>query len=147
MDQSDELNNLNNITEKVKEYAEISKTIKLTQEKLKVLNKKKKELQKEVVPKLKTSNVTKCNLPYGTLNVTKTKRKILPTKTTIKDKYLIFFNTRFHDHDFLKASPQDKVEILWKFLYVDNIEYKEEHTISMTYNKEFKNQCKQLQGF
>ena len=89
MDQSEDLNN---ITEKVKEYAEISKTIKLTQEKLKVLNKKKKELQKEVVPKLKTSNVTKCNLPYGTLNVTKTKRKILPTKTTIKDKYLIFFN-------------------------------------------------------
>ena len=42
MDSSDD--NINDITEKVKEYAEISKTIKLTQEKLKVLNKKKREL-------------------------------------------------------------------------------------------------------
>ena len=62
---------LNDVTEKVKEFAEISKTIKITQEKLKVLNKKKKELYKEVIPKLKTNNVTKCNLQFGTLKVKK----------------------------------------------------------------------------
>ena len=45
MDQSEDLNN---ITEKVKEYAEISKTIKLTQEKLKVLNKKKKNYKRKL---------------------------------------------------------------------------------------------------
>ena len=33
---------INDVTEKVKEYAEISKTIKIIQEKLKLLNKKKK---------------------------------------------------------------------------------------------------------
>ena len=35
---------ISEVTDKVKEYAELSKTIKITQEKLKVLNKKKKEL-------------------------------------------------------------------------------------------------------
>jgi hypothetical protein len=34
---------ISELTEKVKEYAEISKTIKITQEKLKILNKKKNE--------------------------------------------------------------------------------------------------------
>ena len=52
---------LTDVTEKVKEFAELSKAIKITQEKLKILNKKKKELYKEVVPKLKTSNISKCN--------------------------------------------------------------------------------------
>ena len=137
---------IDNITEKVKEYAEISKTIKITQEKLKVLNKKKKELQKEVIPKLKINNVTKCNLPYGTLNVTKTKRKVLPTKTTIKDKYICFFNTKYSDPDFIRANPTEKADMLYKYLYIDNIEYKEENIISMTYSKDFKEQCKQLTG-
>ena len=134
---------IDDITEKVKEYAELSKTIKITQEKLKILNKKKKDLQKEVVPKLKINNVTKCNLPYGTLNMNKTKRKILPNKTTVKTKYTYFFNT-YNNSDFHKMSPQDKAELLHKFIYIDNIEYKEEHVISMTYSKEFKDQFKQI---
>ena len=37
-------------TEKIKEFAELSKTIKITQEKLKLLNNKKKQLCKEVIP-------------------------------------------------------------------------------------------------
>ena len=36
--------NINEVTEKVKEYAEISKSIKITQEKLKILNKKNSSL-------------------------------------------------------------------------------------------------------
>jgi hypothetical protein len=143
MDSNEPIRDIDDITEKVKEYAEISKTIKLTQEKLKVLNKKKKELQKEVVPKLKQNNVTKCNLSYGTLNLNKTKRKIVPTKVTLKTKYNYFFNT-YNNNDFFKMSPQDKAELLYKFIYIDNIEYREEHVISMTYSKEFKEQCKEL---
>jgi hypothetical protein len=92
--------NLSEVTEKVKEYAELSKTIKITQEKLKVLNKKKKELYKEVVPKLKTTNVTKCNFTFGTLKVVKTKRKVMPNKVTMKDKYTHFFNNYEHDQEF-----------------------------------------------
>ena len=45
------------VTDKVKEYAELSKTIRVTQEKIKILNTKKKELYKELIPKLKS---TKC---------------------------------------------------------------------------------------
>jgi hypothetical protein len=135
---------LNDVTERVKEYAEISKTIKITQEKLKVLNKKKKELYKVVVPKLKQNNVTKCNLSFGTLKVIKTKRKVTPNKVSMKDKYITFFNTRGQDSDFIKATPEEKSEILFKFIYVDNIEFKEESTISMTYSKEFRDQFKQL---
>jgi hypothetical protein len=135
--------NLNEVTEKVKEYAEISKTIKVTQEKLKVLNKKKKELYKEVVPRLKTTNITKCNLPYGTLKVVKTKRKIMPSKLTMKDKYISFFNTTF-DQEFINASPEEKANILYKYIYVDNIEFKEESNITMTYSKEFREQFKEF---
>jgi hypothetical protein len=135
---------INDITEKVKEYAEISKTIKITQEKLKVLNKKKKILYKEVVPKLKSSNVTKCNLPYGTLKVIKTKRKVVPNKTSMKDKYIAFFNTIGLSQEFLSQTPEEKAESLYKFVYIDNIEYREEQSISMTYSKEFTQQFKQL---
>lgn len=135
--------NLSEVTEKVKEYAEISKTIKVTQEKLKVLNKKKKELYKEVVPRLKTTNITKCNLPYGTLKVVKTKRKIMPSKLTMKDKYISFFNTMF-DEEFINASPEEKANILYKYIYVDNIEFKEESNITMTYSKEFREQFKEF---
>jgi len=146
MDFNEPIRDIDDITEKVKEYAEISKTIKLTQEKLKVLNKKKKELHKEVVPRLKQNNVTKCNLSYGTLNLNKTKRKIVPTKVTLKTKYNYFFNT-YNNNEFFKMPPQDKAELLYKFIYVDNIEYREEHVISMTYSKEFKDQCKELTSY
>jgi len=136
--------NLNEVTEKVKEYAEISKTIKITQEKLKVLNKKKKELYKEVIPKLKTTGVTKCNLPFGTLKVVKTKRKIMPNKVSMKDKYISFFNTSF-DQEFINATPDEKANKLYQYIYIDHIEYKEESNITMTYSKDFRDTFKQLQ--
>ena len=117
---------INDITEKVKEYAELSKTIKIVQEKLKVLNKKKKELYKEVIPKLKTTNITKCNLPFGTLKLTKSKRKITPNKVSMKDRYIAFYNTRALDQDFVHGTPEDKSSILFNYIYVDNIETKEE---------------------
>jgi len=134
---------LNEVTEKVKEYAEISKIIKITQEKLKILNKKKKELYKDVVPKLKTTNITKCNLPFGTLKVVKTKRKVMPNKVTMKDKYISFFNTTF-DQEFINASPEQKAEMLYRYIYIDNIEFKEESNITMTYTKDFRETFKQL---
>ena len=141
---SDDETELDDVTEKVKEYAEISKTNKITQEKLKVLNKKKKELYKVVIPKLKTNNVTKCNLPFGTLKLVKTKRKITPNKVSMKDRYISFFNTRALDRDFIEATPEEKSVILFNYIYVDNIEIKEESSISMVYSKEFREQFKQL---
>ena len=135
---------LTDISEKVKEFAEVSKVIKITQEKLKILNKKKQILYKEVMPKLKSSNVTKCNLPFGTLKVSKTKRKITPTKVTLKEKYISFFNTRAIEQDYSTGTPDEKATIVYNYIYVDNIEFKEEHSITMTYSKEFKEQFKQL---
>ena len=135
---------INDITEKVKEYAELSKTIKVIQEKLKLLNKKKKELYKEVLPKLKTSNVSKCNLAFGTLKVIKTKRKVTPNKTSMKDKYISFFNTKALEQEYLTGTAEQKAEILFKYIYTDCIEYREDQSISMTYNKEFKDQFKQF---
>ena len=135
---------INDVSEKVKEYAEVSKTIKITQEKLKILNKKKKELYKVVVPKLKTSNVTKCNLPFGTLKMVKSKRKITPNKVSMKERYISFFNTRSLDQDFIEGTPEQKSDILFNYIYVDNIEFKEESTLSMTYSKEFRDQFKEM---
>ena len=138
------MDEINDVSEKVREFAELSKTIKLTQEKLKVLNKKKKELYKEVIPKLKTNNVTKCNLPFGTLKVIKSKRKITPTKTSMKEKYISFYNMRAKEQDFISGTPEEKAEIQFKFIYIDNIEFKEEQSISLIYSKEFKEQFKNL---
>jgi hypothetical protein len=135
---------LNEVTEKVKEYAELSKTIKLTQEKLKLLNKEKTRLYKEVAPKLKNSNITKCNLSFGTLKVTTSKRKIAPTKTNIKDKYVSFFNSRATEHDFISGNAEKKTDILHNYIYVENIEVKEVAGISMVYSKEFREQVKGL---
>ena len=135
---------INDVSEKVKEFAEISKTIKITQEKLKVLNKKKKELYKIVLPKLKLNNVTKCNLPFGTLKFVKSKRKVTPNKVSMKDRYISFFNTRYLDQDFIEGTPEQKSDILFNYIYIDNVEFKEESTISMTYSKEFRDQFKQL---
>ena len=140
----DSTNEINDVTEKVKEYAEISKTIKITQEKLKLLNKKKNELYKVVVPKLKLNNVTKCNLPFGTLKVIKSKRKIIPNKVSMKERYIAFYNTRALDQDFVRGTPEEKSNILFNYIYVDNVEIKEESKISMTYSKEFRDQFKEL---
>ena len=96
------------------------------------------------MPKLKSSNVTKCNLPFGTLKVSKTKRKITPTKVTLKEKYISFFNTRAIEQDYSTGTPDEKATIVYNYIYVDNIEFKEEHSITMTYSKEFKEQFKQL---
>jgi hypothetical protein len=135
---------INDVTEKVKEYAEISKTIKITQEKLKFLNKKKKTLYKVVLPSLKSNNVTKCNLSFGTLKMVKTKRKITPNKVSMKDRYIAFFNTRALDRDFIDSTPEEKSEILFKYIYIDNVEFKEESSLTMSYSKEFRDQFKQL---
>jgi hypothetical protein len=132
------------VSEKVKEYAELSKTIKIMQEKLKFLNKQKKELYKEVTPMLKTTNITKCNLAFGTLKVNKSKRKIMPTKTTMKDKYSSFFSTIHGDKSFYDLDPIKQAERMYTYIYVDNVEFKELHSITMTYNKEFREQFKQL---
>jgi len=135
---------INDVTEKVKEFAEISKTIKITQEKLKILNKKKNELYKEVIPRLKTSNISKCNLSFGTLKVVHSKRKIMPNKTTMKERYISFFNKFANTHEFTSASFNEKANILYNYIYVDNIEIKESSNLSMTYNKDFKDQFKNL---
>ena len=111
---------------------------------MKVLNKKKKELYKVVVPKLRSTNVTKCNLPFGTLKVVKTKRKVTPNKVSMKDRFISFFNTRALEQDYITGTAEDKSQILFNYVYVDNVEFKEESTISMTYSKEFKEQFKQL---
>ena len=128
------------ITKKVKEYAEISKTIKVTQEKLKVLNKKKNTLQKEVLPILKSTNVTKCNLSYGTLKVIETNRKVVPNRASMKEKFVNFFNIA----ELSGKTPEQKADILFDYIYVDSAETKKECIISMTYSKEFKDQFKGL---
>ena len=129
---------INETSEKVKEYAEISKVIKITQEKLKVLNKRKLQLHKEVIPRLKVSNISRCNLAFGTLKLQTTQRKVAPTKMTIQNKYEHFFQTMGKEHEFLSASPEEKAKILYKFVYIDNAETKEAHSLTMLYNKDFK---------
>jgi hypothetical protein len=83
-------------------------------------------------------------LPFGTLKVTKTKRKVTPNKVSMKDRYISFFNTRATEQDYLQATPEEKAAMLYNYIYVDNIEIKEESVISMTYSKEFRDQFKQL---
>ena len=62
----------------------------------------------------------------------------------MKERYISFFNTKFKEHDFINGSPEEKSVILFNYIYVDNVEFKEESSISMTYSKEFREQFKQL---
>ena len=62
----------------------------------------------------------------------------------MKDRYLSFFNTRAKEEDFARGTPEERSEILYKYIYVDNLESKEEYSISMRYNKDFNSQFKQL---
>ncbi len=132
------------LKDKIKEYAELSKTIKITQEKMKILNKHKKELQNELLPRLVNNKIEKCNLSFGTLKITETNRKIAPTKATLKDRYIDFFNSRCMEQDYITGTAQQKAEILFKFIYTDSVEYKKENNISMVYSKDFKDQLKEL---
>jgi hypothetical protein len=134
------------VTDKVKEYAELSKTIRVTQEKIKILNTKKKELYKELIPKLKSTNIEKCNLAFGTLKLIETNRKILPNKSNIKERYINFFNSRILEQDYCTGTAEQKATILFNFIYTESIEYKKEQSISMTYSKEFKDQLKDLKN-
>ena len=83
-------------------------------------------------------------MPFGTLKVIKSKRKITPTKTSMKEKYITFYNMRAKEYDFTSGTPEEKAEIQFKFIYIDNIEFKEEQSISLIYSKEFKEQFKNL---
>jgi hypothetical protein len=131
-------------TEKIKEFAELSKTIKITQEKLKILNNKKKQLCKEVIPTLKTNNISKCNFSFGTLKLTKSKRKVPVNKGNIKEKYTSFFNTVATELHYNQSTASEKATLLFNYIYVDNQEFKEENAISMVYNKDFNDQFKKL---
>ena len=62
----------------------------------------------------------------------------------MKDKYISFFNTRALEQDYLTGSPEQKAEMLFKYIYTDCVEYREDQSISMTYNKDFKEQMKQF---
>jgi hypothetical protein len=132
------------LKDRIKEYAELSKTIKITQEKIKVLNKRKKQLYTELLPKLKSNNVEKCNLSFGTLKIVETNRKVLPNKATMKERYTDFFNSRCLEQDYITGTPQQKAEILFAFIYTDSVEYKKESNLNMVYSKEFKDQLKEL---
>ena len=74
----------------------------------------------------------------------KSTRKVVPTKTTIKEKYVIFFNTVANDQNFVVAKPEEKANIMHKFIYIDCAESRENVVISMCYNKEFKENIKNL---
>jgi hypothetical protein len=131
-------------SEKVKEYAEITKAIKITQEKLKVLTKRKSELHKEVIPKLKTCNISKCNLPFGTLKLITSNRKLPPTKKNIQEKYEYFFKTRAKESDFTNGNNIQKAAIMYNYIYNECAEKIQTNSLSIVYNKEFKEEMKNL---
>ena len=51
---------------------------------------------------------------------------------------------RANEQDFITGTPEERAEIQFKFIYIDNIEFKEEQSISLIYSKEFKEQFKNL---
>ena len=43
-----------------------------------------------------------------------------------------------------KNKKNTKANLLYKYIYVDNIEFKEESNITMTYSKDFRDQFKEF---
>ena len=136
--------NFEDVKEKIKELGDVNKQLKVTAMKTKLLNKRKKELNKFILPCLRKKEISKCNLPSGTLQVKATKRKVPPKKASLKEKFESFFMSRALDRDFIEAGGKEKAMIMYNYIYVENVEYVEGHNLTFSLDKVIKKQLESL---
>lgn len=143
-DISADVENFEDVKEKIKELGDVNKQLKITATKTKLLNKRKKELNKFILPSLRKKEIKKCNLPSGTLQVKATKRKVPPKKATVKERYEAFFRERALDKDFVEGGAKEKAEIFYKYIYEETVEYIEGHNLTFTLDRQIQKQLNEL---
>ena len=136
--------NFEEVKEKIKELGDVNKQLKITAVKTKLLNKRKKELNKFILPCLRKKEIAKCNLPSGTLQIKATKRKVAPKKDTLNDKFESFFMERALEKDFVGGSAKEKARIMYNWIYVEQVEYVEGHNLTFSLDKQIKKQLDSL---
>jgi hypothetical protein len=140
----DDVENFEEVKERIKELGDVNKQLKITATKTKLLNNRKKELNKFILPCLRKKEIKKCNLPSGTLQIKATKRKIPPKKATIKERYEAFFRERALDRDFKEGNAKEKAEIFYKYIYEETVEYVEGHNLTFTLDRQIQKQLNEL---
>lgn len=109
--------NMKPLQEKLKPY----------QNRLKELKTTKKELENTICSFMESNEIGECKLQEGALLFKETKNVVPLIKENIKNNIVKFFN-ECDDDEFKKAKPDEKANILFKFIY-ENREYKENKTL------------------
>ena len=109
------------------EIKEINDKMKPLKDRLKELKDSKKNLENTICSFMETNEIGECKLQEGALLFKESKNIIPLKKEDIKNNILKFFSEHNND-EFKKYSPEEKSEILFKFVY-ENREYKENKTL------------------
>ena len=109
------------------EIKEINDKMKPLKDRLKELKDSKKNLENTICSFMETNEIGECKLQEGALLFKESKNVVPLKKEDIKTNILKFF-TEHDDDGFKKYSPEEKSEILFKFVY-ENREYKENKTL------------------
>lgn len=109
------------------EIRTINEKLKPLQTRLKELKNTKKSLENTICSFMETNEIAECKLSEGAL-IYKESRNVVPlSKENIKQNLVKFFSDNYND-DFKKSNVEDKVEMLFKFVY-ENREYKENKSL------------------
>tara|TARA_B100001287_G_scaffold189299_1_gene159897 strand:+ start:647 stop:1060 length:414 start_codon:yes stop_codon:yes gene_type:complete len=114
-------NDVNNYNEIEIEIKEIKKKIAPLQEKLRELNKKKEEKQKEVLYFMQTNELDVCNTDDASYEVKTTKNTKQVSKADAYEKLLKFFEAEKYS-EIKDLDPEGKARFLHNYIYVEGRE-------------------------
>lgn len=106
------------------EIRNINEQLKPLQSRLKDLKLSKKTLENTICSYMQTNEIAECKLAEGALLFKESKNVIPLSKEMVKNNIIKFFKESANNEDFKKANPEDKADILYKFIY-ENREYKQ----------------------
>lgn len=110
------------------EIRELNEKMKPLSLRLKELKNTKKTLESTICNFMDTNEIGECKLSEGALLFKETKNVIPLSKEAIRQNIVKFFTENFSSDEFKKSSPEEKAEILFKFVY-ENREYKQNKSL------------------
>tara|TARA_X000000950_G_C13692464_1_gene568673 strand:+ start:344 stop:763 length:420 start_codon:yes stop_codon:yes gene_type:complete len=115
----------------IKEWDSITNQIKEVEAHLKVLKKRKKDLQKKNIEHMKTHKLDVCNMPDGKICLKTSRTKVPVKKKSIPEKMTDFF---MQDEKLAEEPAADKAERLYKHVYETN-EFRINYRLTRSRNK------------
>jgi len=112
-------NDLKHFSKLNDEIAEIKKLMKPLQDKIKILNNQKKELEKDICETMEANDLNEANVEgVGTIEYKPTKSTVPITQKTIKEKFILFFESGpGSEIPFNSKDYKDKGEDVYNYIY------------------------------